>query len=583
MRDNIIKLWNELYLDDEMDDNSINILEQFLDFLDNTRLEFFSSDKDTNIDWYKDAVIYSTYADLFNKDLIGLKDKLQYLKELGINCIWLLPILESPMKDAGFDISNYESIRHELLGLPESASIDEKNEVFEEFVQAAHDLDIRIIFDIAMNHCSIEHPWFVEGRKSKESPYRDYFIWSDDKDKYKEARIIFKGLCESNWEYDELAGQYFLHRFFEIQPDLNYRNPQVLVEMMKVLIGWKIKGVDGFRADAVPYIWKEEGTICENLPKTHTVVKFFRAVLDYLQPGSLLLAEACQPPKEVVEYFGNGDECNAAYHFPVMPQVYKAMAEQDGTSIMDALDPGFTPEIPPSCQWFMFLRCHDELTLEMVTPHEREVIYNHYVTNPLWDFRQGEGIASRLSELFNFDHEKILLANSIMMTLIGTPIIFYGDEFAKGNDLDYYNKIAKETGYADTRYLCRGPIDWDAVDAILENEDSIGARVFNGLKEMTKARRLTKAFSRGGLEFLEVEDLSINPLPQLLAYKRKYMDDEVIVIQNLSPHKVVFKVKVTEGKTFENLLNSNIIVNNIDGEEAYEIEGNSYHWLFLNH
>lgn len=317
----IRKLWHELYGDEaglskELLEARLN---EFLASLDALKADVFVDASDEDGDWYKDAVIYSAYVDLFNKDFNGLKDKLDYLEDLGVNCLWLLPILESPMKDAGFDISDYSKVRPDLLGDAAEGSDAEKDAVFKSFVDEAHKRGIRIIFDIAMNHSSMEHPWFQEALKGKDNPYRDYFIWSDDASEYSDARIIFKGMCTSNWELEPKSGQYFLHRFFEIQPDLNYKNPEVLLAMTQVLVDWKVKGVDGFRADAVPYIWKEEGTICKNLPKTHTVVKFFRAVLDYLSPGSLLLAEACQPPKEVVEYFGDDDECNAAYHFPVMP------------------------------------------------------------------------------------------------------------------------------------------------------------------------------------------------------------------------------------------------------------------------
>ncbi|HNS47381.1 MAG TPA: alpha-amylase family glycosyl hydrolase, partial [Bacteroidales bacterium] len=238
--------------------------------------------------WYKDVVVYSLYVDLFNKDFPGLESRLDYLTRLGVNCLWLLPILESPMRDAGFDISDYQSIRSNLLDLPATASRQEKESVFVQFLGRAHQKNIRVIFDIALNHTSNEHPWFKESRKSIDNPFRDYYIWNKDDQKYREARIIFKGLCTSNWEKD--GEEYFFHRFFEFQPDLNYRNPLVLLEMAGHLLYWLEKGVDGFRADAIPYIWKEEGTSCENLPQTHTLLRFLRAALDYVRPDTLLLA-----------------------------------------------------------------------------------------------------------------------------------------------------------------------------------------------------------------------------------------------------------------------------------------------------
>lgn len=530
MKARLKELWYELYEGlSGLDQRQLGtILDSFICELDGIKEQYFMDEEAPSEDWYKDSVVYSAYVDLFNRDFAGLTEKLDYLQDLGVDCLWLLPILDSPMKDAGFDISDYDHIRPDLLSVDGTLNGDGET-VFAEFVHQAHAKGIRLIFDIAMNHCSEEHPWFQEGRLSQDSKYRDYFIWADDDKGYSDARIIFKGLCDSNWEKDPTSGQYYFHRFFEIQPDLNYRNPEVLIQMTKVLVNWKIKGVDGFRADAVPYIWKEEGTICENLPGTHTVVKFFRAVLDYLQPGSLLLAEACQPPEEVVAYFGSDDECNGAYHFPVMPRIYHAMASGDRSAIVNSLSSDFTPTIPASSQWFMFLRCHDELTLEMVTPEERKFIYDSYVKDPAWDFREGEGISARLAELMAFNIDRILLANSIMMTLPGTPIVYYGDEFAKGNDVPFFNRVYEETGYADTRYLGRGEIDWQQVEEILGDSSSLGYRVYHEMKKMIAARKTTPVFGRGNIKFLDINDDK-----SMLAYERSYMGQTLLVVQNLS-------------------------------------------------
>ena len=557
-------IWEKIY---GSDDTANELINTYIDKLEALKSSEFTQPKVGEKDWYKDAVIYSAYVDLFNKDFQGLMDKLDYLQDLGVNCLWLLPILDSPMKDAGFDISDYTAIRSDLLG----NAGEEQDTVFKSFIEEAHKRGIRLIFDIAMNHCSEEHPWFVEGRKSKSSDYRDYFIWADDDKGYKEARIIFKGLCESNWEMDPISGQYFYHRFFEIQPDLNYKNPKVLLEMTQVLVGWKVKGVDGFRADAVPYIWKEEGTICENLPKTHLVVKFFRAVLDYLSPGSLLLAEACQPPSEVVEYFGDGDECNAAYHFPVMPRIYHAMASEDKKAIEGALAPSFTPAIPKESQWFMFLRCHDELTLEMVSPEERAFIYDSYVKDPSWDFRQGEGISARLGELLEFNPKRIRLANSIMLTLAGTPIVYYGDEFAKGNDVAFFDKIYEETGYADSRYLGRGNIDWSEVKATLADPTTVGARVYESLKGMIKLMNASKVFGRGSLEFVEFKDNQNNVLANILAYIREYEGEKVLVIQNLASEAQKFDVGDRSIAGVDRLGQELIVVDGIGSIEGYGV------------
>lgn len=569
--DTLKNLWNQLYEDKH--DHNFN---EFMDYLIDVKAQHFTNNKAIETDWYKDAIIYSTYADLFNNGIQGLTEKLDYIKDLGTNCIWLLPILDSPMKDAGFDISDYKNIRTDLLQLHDSASDSVKADVFNTFIEEAHKRDIRIIFDIAMNHCSVEHEWFKEARKSLDSKYRDYFIWNDDTELYKEARIIFKGLCESNWELDPQTNQYYFHRFFEIQPDLNYKNPKVLLEMTDVLVHWKIKGVDGFRADAVPYIWKEAGTNCENLTKTHTVVKFFRAVLDYLSPGSLLLAEACQQPSDVVDYFGDDDECNAAYHFPVMPRIYKALAEENKESIEQVLHSSFTPDIPKNSQWLMFLRCHDELTLEMVTPQERKTIYDYYVKDPSWDFREGEGIAARLAELFEFNKDRIMLANSIIFTLLGTPIVYYGDEFGKGNDVDFYNKVFKETGYADTRYLGRGTIDWDEVEQILDDESSLGYNLYHQLKYMIKGRSQNQAFGRGSLEFIKSLDQEGIELKEILAYKREYLEDNIYVYQNLSNTQQSIKLpqnlKLGSDK---DILGQTIMINN----DTITLNPYQYLWL----
>ncbi len=522
------QLWHELY------ENQDEKLEVFLEELQEITHTHFSEKKVIDATWYKDAIVYSTYGDLFNRDLNGLKEKLSYLQKLGITCLWLLPILESPMKDAGFDISDFEEIRANLLGLPADASKAEKDTLFADFLTETHKRGIRLIFDIAINHTSIEHPWFQEARQSRGSPKRDYYIWSDTADKYPDARLLMKGILDSNWTKDEVSGQYYLHRFYDIQPDLNYHNPDVLLEMTRMLIGWKIRGIDGIRADAVPFLWKEEGSTCESLPQNHTIVKFFRAALDYLEPGTLLLAEACQPPKDVVAYFGDSDECQAAYHFPVMPRIYRALAEEEHSAIEMALDPDFTPEIPEDCQWFLFLRCHDELSLEMMPSEERTFIFDYYLKDPRWSYRQGEGISARLANLFERDLRKIQSAYSIMFTLPGTPIIYYGDEFAKLNDEAFYQEAIEQTGYVDSRNFVRGKIDWQQVERDLQDSDTLAYQVYHSLQNMIRVRKDHLAFSRGTLEFVHFQDAAQNVNRHILAYHRVYRGETRLVLQNLS-------------------------------------------------
>jgi len=518
--DVLTQYWNRLY-----PGVSTAILNNFLHSADAYR-ECGKNEK-PETDWYKDAIVYSVYVDLFNNDFQGLIDKLDYIQELGVNCLWLLPVLDSPMRDAGFDISDYYNIRQDLAGNSPLG----RTGVFDLFLTEAHHRGIRVIFDIALNHISEQHPWFTEASKGPDNPYRQFFIWNSSPDKYKDARIIFKGIENSNWE--KCGEEYFFHRFFNFQPDLNYKNPEVLLAMCRHLLYWQNRGVDGFRADAIPYIWKEEGTACENHPLTHVVVKFFRAVLDYIKPGTLLLAEACQQPYKVVQYLGDGDECHAAYHFPLMPRIFKAIAMQNGKPVEEILGPAVTPELPPSGQWFTFLRCHDELSLELVyvTEEERKFIHENYCYNPKWDFRLGEGIAARLSELMQRNPRKIHLAYSIMLTLPGTPVIYYGDEYGKLNDEEYYAEMIKLAGKDDTRFLARGKIDWGKLETQLNDSNSFISRVYYPTKQMLGVRRHFKAFGRGTLRFIEMKDtISGN----MLAFYRQYGDEKLFIIHNMT-------------------------------------------------
>lgn len=529
-------------------------------------------------EWYKDAVVYSLYVDQFNLNFKGLEQKLDYLQELGVNCLWLLPILDSPMKDAGFDIRHYDRIRSELLGLPPGSPLQDQQKAFRDFLAEAHKRGLKVIFDIAINHTSDEHPWFVESRKSADNPYRNYYIWSQDTSLYKDARIIFEGLCESNWQRD--GDWYYFHRFFEFQPDLNYRNPQVLIEMTRNFLFWLTQGVDGFRGDAIPYLWKEDGTTCENHPTLHTVVKFFRAVLDYVRPNTLLLAEACQRPNEVVKYFGNGDECNAGYHFPLMPMIFKSLAAKSSKPVSSILSTAVTPVIPGSAQWFTFLRCHDELSLELVyvSEEDRKYIHENYCRLPLWNFRLGQGVAARLSELMERNPEKIALAYSIMLTLPGTPIIYYGDEFAALNDEANYHEMIKLTGKDDTRFLVRGKIDWNKVESELNNPQSLSARVYSQVKNMVRTRNQYSCFGRGSIEWIELTGPDHKLLDEILVYKRSNGKDELLIIQNLSGSPAtVMLPKDMKGSIWTNVLNESRVINR--NTETVSLPPLSYFWL----
>jgi maltose alpha-D-glucosyltransferase/alpha-amylase len=475
--------------------------------------------------WYRDAVVYSLYVDLFAEDFPGLIKRLDSLVELGVNTLWLLPILQSPMKDYGFDVSDYFRVREELL---DASGQDCSQEKFFEFVMAAHSRGMRLIFDIPLNHCSVENVVFKDVLQNPDSPYRDHFIWSPEGKNYEDCRILFKGMMESNWEYSPERKEYFFHRFYHFQPDWNYLNPAVMFQSIKILCYWKINGIDGFRLDAVPFLWKKEGTDCENLPEVHLIIKLLRSCLDFVAPGTFLLAEACQPPQEVVRYFGDGDEVHAAYHFPLMPQIYHSLALGSAKPVQEVLSERVTPDIPENCVWFTFLRCHDELTLEFATPEERKTILQHFCHEKDWNFRQGEGISARLANLFKNDAERILLAYSILLTIEGAPIVYYGDEFAWPNDEDFYRESIVRTGCTDSRNLVRGPIDWQRVSEILSNEESAGSQVFNGLKHMISLRKkllgtlITKAV------FLQAPDSA-------LCYERvNTVGEKFLFVHNLS-------------------------------------------------
>ena len=571
--DTLTRIWGELYPGADP-----VLLRKFIDSLG--KISAGIKLPEHKQEWYKDAVVYSLYVDLFNKDFQGLESKLNYLQDLGVNCLWLLPILDSPGRDAGFDISDYRSIRPDLLGLSRSSGREERAAVFADFMQKAHERGIHVIFDIAINHTSIEHPWFVSARESKESPYRDYYIWSDDDQKYSDARIIFKGLCSSNWEKDGV--QYFFHRFFEFQPDLNYRNPHVLLAMCENLLYWLKLGVDGFRADAIPYLWKEEGTDCENLPQTHLIVKFFRAVLDAVRPNTLLLAEACQKPREVVKYFGNGDECHAGYHFPLMPQMFKALSQQESEPIRHILSKEVTPEIPQASQWFTFLRCHDELSLELVyvSEEDRKYIHDNYCRQDAWDFRQGQGISARLAELLDRDPRKIALAYAMMLSLPGTPVIYYGDEFGKLNDEDYYNELIRLTGKDDTRFLVRGRIDWKTVEKEIRDEEGFAGKVYAAVRHMIKTRREYPSFGRGNLEMLDIFDADGSENKQVIGYYRTLRCGRLMILLNLSERDQTIRIPNARIRTYEkDILGQRPDINY--AEETIHLPAYAYHWFYI--
>ncbi len=393
--------------------------------------------------WYQNAIFYEVNVRAFmdsnadgHGDLAGLTQKLDYLHDLGVDCLWLMPIFQSPLRDDGYDISDYYAIQ------PGFGTVED----FKNLVEEAHKRGMRVLTDLVMNHTSDQHPWFQAARADRNSPYRDYYVWSDTDQKYQDARIIFLDTVQSNWTWDETAGQYYWHRFYPSQPDLNFDHPSVRQEMLKVMKFWLDLGIDGFRADAVPYLFEREGTNCENLPETHAYLREVRAFMDQNYPGRILLAEANQWPEDVRAYFGDGDEFHMGFHFPLMPRIFMALRQQRKDSLVWILDR--TPEIPDNCQWCTFLRNHDELTLEMVTPEERDWMWQEYAPEPR--MRLNLGIRRRLAPLLDNDPARLRLAFGLLLSMPGSPILYYGDEIGMGDHI-----------WLDDRNGVRTPMQWD--------------------------------------------------------------------------------------------------------------------------
>ena len=394
-------------------------------------------------DWYKDAIFYEVYVRGFydsssdgNGDLRGLTEKLDYIRDLGVDCVWLMPIYPSPLKDDGYDIADFYGI-HPTVGNVED---------FQALTTAAHERGIRVIADLVLNHTSDQHPWFQAARKDPNSPYRDYYVWSDTDQKYQGVRIIFKDTEQSNWSWDPVARKYFWHRFYSHQPDLNYDSPAVQEEILKVAAFWLDRGIDGFRVDAVPYLFEREGTSCENLPETHLFLKKLRRFVDEHYPGTLLLAEANQWPEDLLPYFGSGDEFHMAFNFPLMPRMFMAIRREQSWPIIEIMDR--LPGIPSGCQWATFLRNHDELTLEMVTDEERDYMNREYAKDPR--MRINLGIRRRLAPLIDGDRAQGELLHSLLFTLPGSPVLYYGDEIGMGDNV-----------YLGDRNGVRTPMQWN--------------------------------------------------------------------------------------------------------------------------
>ena len=486
--------------------------------------------------WFKHAVFYEIHIRGFfdgnddgSGDFRGLTEKLDYLEWLGIDCIWLLPMYVSPLRDGGYDIADFYAIH------PDYGTVDD----FKTFVDAAHQRGIRVIADLVMNHTSSDHPWFQESRSSPDSPKRDWYVWSDADDRYTDARVIFVDTEPSNWTWDPVAGQYFWHRFFSHQPDLNFDNPEVQEAMLDVLRFWLDLGIDGFRLDAVPYLYEREGTNCENLAETHSYLKRIRAEIDAHYPDRVLLAEANQWPEDVVSYFGEGDECHMAFHFPVMPRMFMSLRREEAKPILEILDR--TPPIPDQAQWGLFLRNHDELTLEMVTDEERDYMYAEYARDPR--MKLNLGIRRRLAPLLDGGRDEIELMHAILFSLPGAPVLYYGDEIGMGDNVYLGDRDGVRTpmqwtgdrngGFSrgDFAQLYLPPLmdpvyGYQAVN--VEAELRTPTSLLRWLHRFIALRKEHPVFGLGKYEPLTPEN------PRIFAHIRRYDSDVILCVHNLA-------------------------------------------------
>src|SRR3979411_2753346 len=536
--------------------------------------------------WYKDAVIYEVHVRAFFDsnddgvgDFAGLPRKLDYIQDLGVNTIWLLPFYPSPGKDDGYDIADYHNI-HAQYGTRAD---------FKLFVAEAHRRNLRVITELVINHTSDAHPWFQIARRSPPgSPKRDYYVWSDTPDKYAGTRIIFRDTEISNWTLDPVAKMYYWHRFFSHQPDLNFDNPHVVRAVIHIMEYWLNQGVDGLRLDAIPYLLEREGTSNENLRETHEVIKRIRKVINDKYADRMLLAEANQWPEDVRDYFGDGDECHMAYHFPLMPRMYMAIAQEDRHPIVEIMEQ--TPDIPDNCQWAIFLRNHDELTLEMVTSRERDYMYKMYAADPR--AKLNLGIRRRLAPLMDNDPERIKLMNSLLLSMPGAPIIYYGDEIGMGDNF-----------YLGDRNGVRTPMEWSPdrnagfskanpqqlylpitidpeyhYEAInVENQQKNLSSLLWWTRRVIAMRKNFKAFSRGSLQFLHPENSKV------LAFLREHDGETILIVANLSRFSQVVELDLARfaGCSLMEVFSQNYFPPIRNSRDVITLGPHSHYWFVL--
>src|SRR5215813_1308817 len=499
--------------------------------------------------WYKDAIIYQLHVKAFADsnhdgigDFAGLTEKLPYLQDLGVTTLWLLPFYPSPGRDDGYDIADYGSIN------PDFGTMKD----FKRFITEAKKRGLKVITELVVNHTSDQHDWFKRARRSHPgSSARNWYVWSDTDQKYQDTRIIFTDTEKSNWTWDPEAGQFYWHRFFSHQPDLNFDNPRVVSAIIQVMKRWLDTGVDGFRLDAIPYLCERDGTNNENLPETHAIIKKLRQELDAYSKNKVLLAEANQWPEDVQEYFGQSDECHMAYHFPLMPRIYMAIAQEDRFPITDILRQ--TPDIPGDCQWALFLRNHDELTLEMVTDVERDYLWSTYATDPR--ARINLGIRRRLASLMDNDRRKIELMNSMLLSFPGTPIIYYGDEIGMGDNIYLGDRNGVRTpmqwtpdrngGFsrADPAKLY-APMIMDPVygyEAVnVEAQSRSLSSLLSATKRLISVRKSSQVFGRGSLTFIRPSNRAV------LVYVRQYQGEVVLCVANLSRYAQAAEIDLSD-------------------------------------
>jgi maltose alpha-D-glucosyltransferase/alpha-amylase len=536
-----------------------------------------------NHNWYQDAVFYELYIRAYcdgdgdgHGDFQGAITKLDYVKSLGVDCIWILPMYPSPLEDDGYDIADYKGIH------PDYGTLDD----FKAFLDAAHERGLRVVTDLVMNHTSDQHSWFQAARSDPNSSYHDYYVWSETGEEFADARIIFLDTEESNWTYDEKAGKYFWHRFYSSQPDLNYDNPAVHDEMLDIMRFWLDMGIDGFRADAIPYLYEREGTNCENLPETHVFLKKVRKFMDEEYPGRVMIAEANQWPEDLLPYFGEGDEFHVCFHFPVMPRLYMSLKMGDKQPLIDIL--ARTPDIPEGTQWMTFLRNHDELTLEMVTLQERQWMWEQYAPEPR--MRQNLGIRRRLTPLLDNSRARWLMLNALLLSLPGTPIIYYGDEIGMGDNI-----------WLPDRHGCRTPMQWtaeknggfstaDETYFPVNSDDEYGYQKVNvaaqeddpnsylwATRYLLQARRQNSALQNGEMAIVGLDNSAV------FAYWLTHEENRILCVYNFSSQQqsISLDLSAYKGKQMTDLLAQNKGERLNEWPSVMVLAPHSSHWYLI--